>query len=898
MLRLSLRAKLLLAFALVLLPVLALLLAGFRENLVRRRDTVLEDQLQTAQEVAIQVDQAFDAAIRFGWAIANDPFVRGLDPERVQPQIERLLRSVPEYEGVAVFDAQGNKRGWVDHSGGTDTQQDVNISDRPYFRTVMATNAPVISDVLQSRKIGVVAIIATVPIRDRDGQPRGVVNVTMTASRLAKEYEAARLRPGQALLLVSPSGRLAFHTARPDLSFEETGPYLGFEPVQQALAGRPVKVADFNSPFLGEGRMGAFVPTPGDHWAVAATMPLDVALAGVREDFREQLALFALILLFSAGLAVVLERYSSAPLRRLELAVSALKKGELGHRVDIRSGDALEHLGNSFNDMSEQLRRRAEAIQRLGAEAQQRADELSAVIESIADAVVINDADGKLVEANPAAVRLVGAGSREEMPQELEAFHARFQPRTAEGRPLPFEELPNSRALRGETVAGQEMLLRRCDGEDVVVSASSAPVRDATGRIVLSVLVARNVTEQKRRAREEEALAEISRALVQELELEAVAGIVLDRTVGLLRADMVTLWMANPEERTLSLIASRNISPEGVKQFRQVSFDAPLASAIAARTGERQVIEDLQVSHHEAPDGWAVARRENIRSAVMFPLVSRGRLVGVLSYGTHSVRRFSPRELQFHATIADLFAVAIENAQLYARVREALRLREEFLAAAAHELKTPVSTIKLSTASLLRMVGQSPRERRWLDAINRQSARIAQLLEDLLIVIRLREHPPQLHLERFDLAAMLASVVSKEDRADAQHPVSLEVVDPLPIEADPGLIRELLAHLIENATRYSPADSPVEVRARRLDGAAEIAVQDHGVGISPEHQPHVFEPLYEPVHSGAPGYVGVVSLGLHLGKQIAEAHGGRISCESTPGMGSTFRVTFPLAELH
>ncbi|MGA9521831.1 MAG: cache domain-containing protein [Myxococcaceae bacterium] len=891
MLRLSLRAKVLAAFALVLLPVLALLLYGFRANLTRRRDTVLDDQFQTAKAVALRVEQEFDSAIGFGSAVANAPVVESLDPERIDPHLRDLLRRYPEYDSIAVFNARGENRGWANLSGVPENR--VNVSDRPSFREAMATNSPVISDVLRSRTTGAVVVSAVVPIRDRGGRPIGGVVVTAQTSRLAKQYEEAQIRSGQALFLISPAGRIAFHTGRPNLSFEESDAFFGFEPVQAALSGSAVKVESFTSPLLGDDQLGAFVPTPRHRWAVAATMPRKVALAPVREDFRHQLFLFALILLFSAGLAVALERYTSAPIRRLEDAARALGRGDLGRRVDIQSGDELERLGRSFNEMAAQLQRRSEAIARLGAESQQRAQELSAVFESITDMVVISDPDGKIVEANPAALRLMGATSVEDLGDDIAGFHARYLPRTADGRPLRQEELPSIQAARGEIVAGQEMLLRTGEGRDVLVSASGSPVPDPSGRIALAVLVARDVTEEKQRAREDEALVEIGRALVQDLELEAVAGTVLDQSVGLLRADKVLLWLANVPDRELDLVASRNVSQ--VDHLRRISFDEPLMAAVAARTGEIQRVEDFLEPGGEIPEAWELAIREQIRSMIVFPLKSRGRLVGVLTYAMDTVRRFSPRELQFHATIADLFAVAIENAQLYQKVREALRLREEFLAAAAHELKTPVATIKLSAETLMRLGEHLPRERRWLMAINRQVDRIAHLVEDLLIVVRLREQPPELHTERFDVISLLEYVTEREERVDAQHPVHLEInADQLMLEADRGLVRELLVHLVGNAMKYSPAGSRIEVSARRSNGAAEIVVQDHGVGISPEHLPHVFEPFYEPVPSGSPGYVGVISLGLHLSKQIVEAHGGRISCESTPETGSTFRVTLPL----
>jgi signal transduction histidine kinase len=124
----------------------------------------------------------------------------------------------------------------------------------------------------------------------------------------------------------------------------------------------------------------------------------------------------------------------------------------------------------------------------------------------------------------------------------------------------------------------------------------------------------------------------------------------------------------------------------------------------------------------------------------------------------------------------------------------------------------------------------------------------------------------------------------------------VEGAGSITVAGDRQRMGDVVAHLLENAIRYSPPGGSIEVELRSDGREAMVQVRDEGPGIPVERQPHVFEPLYEPLPPGAPGYTGVVGLGLHLSWQIIEAHGGRIWLESQPGEGTTFCFSVPLGE--
>jgi signal transduction histidine kinase len=316
--------------------------------------------------------------------------------------------------------------------------------------------------------------------------------------------------------------------------------------------------------------------------------------------------------------------------------------------------------------------------------------------------------------------------------------------------------------------------------------------------------------------------------------------------------------------------------------------------ACVASSRRAVVVSDLHSLPADSRDLHWIHQAEGGRSALAVPIFRGDRVGGSLMVAFRSLHPPTQDDVASAEALANQAAVALENARLIESLRMADHLKDEFLSAAAHELKTPVTTIKGWTQILLKGTGRKVDERRVLEILHGQSDRIARLSEDLLAVARLRPDSPSLGRERFDLSELLAEVVEEVRARKGGHDLQVATPGPLLVGAHRRLIGEVLGRLLDNALRYSPGGKPIEVSARQEGGEAVISVRDHGVGIPPERQRHVFEPFYESVPTGKQGYVGVVSLGLHLSKQIVERHGGRIWFDSAPGEGSTFSFSLPL----
>jgi signal transduction histidine kinase len=288
-------------------------------------------------------------------------------------------------------------------------------------------------------------------------------------------------------------------------------------------------------------------------------------------------------------------------------------------------------------------------------------------------------------------------------------------------------------------------------------------------------------------------------------------------------------------------------------------------------------------------------------SSVSIPLKSRERTVGVLSFGMSAAgRQHDPADLSLAEELARHAALALDNARLYREAQQAISARDQFLSIASHELRTPLTTLKLQgdglmrQASLARPTDPETTQHR-LAAIVAQTARLDQLVGQLLDVSRITGGELTLHLQDTDLAAVAAEVVGRfEDQlAHVGSTVSLSVEGhPVVGQWDPVRVDQIVTNLVGNAIKYG-AGKPVQVTVTAADGHARLTVRDQGIGIDPDHQPRLFQRFQRIAGKEGPGGIG---LGLWITRQFVEAMAGSIRVQSRLGEGATFVVELPVAD--
>lgn len=228
------------------------------------------------------------------------------------------------------------------------------------------------------------------------------------------------------------------------------------------------------------------------------------------------------------------------------------------------------------------------------------------------------------------------------------------------------------------------------------------------------------------------------------------------------------------------------------------------------------------------------------------------------------------------------------------RLRRLEIARRDFVANVSHELKTPVTSIKGFVETLLEGALQDPQHaEEFLKIISRQVDRLHQIIEDLLSLSRIEQEAEQgrIVLHGRQLGPVLrAALQTCSDRAKEKG-ITLELSCPEELRArlNDTLLEQALVNLIDNAIKYSGPHSRVQIEAAREDGWVAVRVRDQGIGIPKEHLPRLFERFYR-VDPGRSRKAGGTGLGLAIVKHIAQAHGGKVLVESTPGQGSVFTL--------
>ena len=230
------------------------------------------------------------------------------------------------------------------------------------------------------------------------------------------------------------------------------------------------------------------------------------------------------------------------------------------------------------------------------------------------------------------------------------------------------------------------------------------------------------------------------------------------------------------------------------------------------------------------------------------------------------------------------------------RLEGLVRSERQLLADVSHELRTPLSRIRVALD--LAAEGDVERARKYLEEIRIDLEELDQLLGDVLTAAQLDQAAGRgevpLRLQQVRAQEIVGRATERFRRAHAGRELIVRVEGNLPgLVADPAMLRRVLDNLLDNAAKYSEAPSPVEVVAGQDGAAFQVTVRDQGIGVDPHDLPRLFTPFFRTDRSRARG-TGGVGLGLALAKRIVEAHGGTITVESHPGLGTTVRFSVPV----
>lgn len=437
------------------------------------------------------------------------------------------------------------------------------------------------------------------------------------------------------------------------------------------------------------------------------------------------------------------------------------------------------------------------------------------------------------------------------------------------------------------------------DGRRVPVLVGAA--RTGAGAEVVSFTI--DLTAQKQAEEALRLLSEASGVLATSLDAEAALAALARLAVPRL-ADWCTVDLLG-EDGLPRNVAVAHVEPAKAALARELRRryppGAPAGLMHVLQTGRSELIpevpERLRAGAGRDPELVRLLRELGLRSYLAVPMRHQGRVLGVITFvAATSGRRFGPEDLSAAEDLASRAAVAVENARLYAELREADRRKDEFLATLAHELRNPLAPVR-NAVHLLRLKSPDDPQILWArDVIERQVQQMSRLVDDLLDVSRISRGKVELRKQSIDLARVVADAIEATRPLIEQRRHRLTVAlpdEPILLLADPTRLEQVLANLLNNAAKYTEPGGEISLSAERQGDDALVRVRDTGAGIAHEHLDSVFDMFVQIGERGTqtPGGLGI---GLSLVRRLVELHGGTVVAHSEgSGKGSEFVVRLP-----
>ena len=566
------------------------------------------------------------------------------------------------------------------------------------------------------------------------------------------------------------------------------------------------------------------------------------------------------------------------------------------------------------------------------------AAQLDAIFGAVADMVVVYNREGHIVRANPAVERVLGLDSLVEYLQlPLDERASLIEMRDISGRALAPEELPAPRIMRGEMLEGaaaDDLLVNTLDGRDVVLNWSGAPIFDGDGRAVGAVCIYRDVTERRvleHRTRQAlTALLAMAEAVVQPADAagdtapetaEMTARRLAELTQSVLGSERVSLVTLDPATGLLHARAIVGLSVQEQQAWRaRVEGSPPEAHATPdelrlLRAGEPLIVDPAHPPSHDLP------YTRPGHSLLDVPMRLGDATIGALTVDFGQGRVLAAEELEVALAVGRLAALMIDRAQLV-REREAARANalawheasrrmDEFIGLASHELRTPLTTIKanlqLAERRLNRMAADETRRegplarqiadlRAMLERMLVAAGRQERLTRDLLDASHIHEGKLALRVAWMDLGALVREESDDLRLRQPARVLSVTLPDaPLYVMADRDRLAQVLSGYLDNALKYSREGQPIAVSVGVRDGMARVDVCDHGPGVAADERRRIWERFYRaPGTEHASGSELGLGVGLYIGREIVERHGGRVGVVDAPDGGACFWFALPL----
>ncbi|NOK57551.1 MAG: hypothetical protein GFH27_549303n183 [Chloroflexi bacterium AL-W] len=558
--------------------------------------------------------------------------------------------------------------------------------------------------------------------------------------------------------------------------------------------------------------------------------------------------------------------------------------------------------------LQEHTMQQREQIQLLTLAAAHQTAQLDTLLASIPDGIALVDSENHQLHINEVGQHILGQAPVERLEENV----AHYNVRELDGTPMASEDLPLSRALRGEQVIDLEHLIERAGNDIVRVSASASPIYNQQGKITGAVAIFRDVTERRQREEvylrqlhELEELRKLARATGLVREEKALYKTIVTRLARLLQTEQCVMLTLNQQ----SEVFEARKPAYGIESDKLSRYD------VTAR-----VIDQLFL--HSESDYVCIIDRHDIEidvvsqallqaldvvNIMLVRIEHRSEVIGcVMVCNSIDNHYFDISDIQLLQTVAPQIALSIVNSRLYTQMQQSKQATEAqawrltrvnaeldaFTYSVSHDLRAPLRAITGFSQLLERSLPEtSERTQHQLNRIRANVDKMSNLIDALLTFSRTgRQVPDQ---SRVDLVEVIqGSLRMYELQIDLCQ--AIIQVDNLPvIVGDNRLLEIVFANLIDNAIKYRRLDTQlrISISGMQNEHVATIAIQDNGIGFDPRYQDKIFQ-VFQRLHTDNE-YEGT-GIGLSLVRKIVEAHRGRIWAEGQPDAGATFYIELPI----
>jgi len=514
---------------------------------------------------------------------------------------------------------------------------------------------------------------------------------------------------------------------------------------------------------------------------------------------------------------------------------------------------------------------------------------LAAIVESSDDAIISKSVKGIITSWNKGAERLYKYKAYEVIGKPVSILMPK-------GRKSDFPWMMQQLQLGGK-VEHYETKRQTKDGDILDVSITVSPIKDASGKIIGASKVARDITTQKRAEEQQRFLDRVSVLLSTTIDYESTLKS-LGKIIVPYMADYCRIVVLDEKQEIKEITVNH-------KDRKKIPLVRRLYAAYKgqSRAGVGKILSSgkSEYFHKITPEIKKDSNAETIQlitelhlqSYMGIPMKIGKRVIGALTFSsTKKDRLYTKDDVALGEELARRAALAIENARLYAASQKAVTIRDEFISIASHELKTPVTSLKMYVQVTKKQIEAKGGDGKNLEKMDNQVDKLTHLIQDLLNVSRFQAGMLDYNDDLFDLDALVDEVVDNIQPTTPKHLIKIDGILKKKVWGDKDRIGQVITNLLTNAVKYSPNADKVLITLTPELNFATVTVQDFGIGIDKQHLNKLFERFYRVNDMEEKTFPGL-GLGLYISNEIIKRYGGKMKVVSQKGKGSQFSFTLP-----